>query len=112
MAAPRLLRVLGRMLGVLLAFVLVVVPGAPRGVAQSFPRDLVPRSTVGLAGEQGPGAGGTRPAGGVVTVFPHPPATTTYPRFGGLRGDNVTAQLGLDFQRMLRLNSTLFVAAR
>ncbi|NWZ28611.1 SEM6C protein, partial [Asarcornis scutulata] len=102
----------GRMLGVLLAFVLVVVPGAPRGEAQSFPRDLVPRSTVGLAGEQGPGAGGTGPVGGVVTVFPHPPATATYPRFGGLRGDNVTAQLGLDFQRMLRLNSTLFVAAR
>ncbi|XP_066842051.1 semaphorin-6C isoform X1 [Anser cygnoides] len=78
------------MLGVLLAFVLVliVVPGAPRGVAQSFPRDLVPRSTVGLA------------------------ATATYPRFGGLRGDNVTTQLGLDFQRMLRLNGTLFVAAR
>lgn len=112
MAAPRLLRVPGRMLGVLLAFVLVVVPGAPRGVAQSFPRDLVPRSTVGLAGEWGPGAGGTGPAVGIVTVFPHPPATATYPRFGGLRGDNVTAQLGLDFQRMLRLNSTLFVAAR
>ncbi|XP_035168836.1 semaphorin-6C-like, partial [Oxyura jamaicensis] len=76
------------MLGALLPFVLVVVPGVPGGVVQSFPRDLVPRSTVGLA------------------------ATAAYPRFGGLRGDNVTAQLGLDFQRMLRLNGTLFVAAR
>ncbi|XP_014816313.1 PREDICTED: semaphorin-6C-like [Calidris pugnax] len=38
--------------------------------------------------------------------------TAAYPRFGGLRGDNVTAQLGLDFQHMLRLNRTLFVAAR
>ncbi|NXE98681.1 SEM6C protein, partial [Menura novaehollandiae] len=39
-------------------------------------------------------------------------ATAAYPRFGGLRGDNGTARLGLDFQRMLRLNGTLFVAAR
>uniref|UniRef100_A0A8B9BU91 Semaphorin 6C n=1 Tax=Anser brachyrhynchus TaxID=132585 RepID=A0A8B9BU91_9AVES len=45
-------------------------------------------------------------------MFPRPPATATYPRFGGLRGDNGTTQLGLDFQRMLRLNGTLFVAAR
>ncbi|KAM4644533.1 semaphorin-6C [Amazona ochrocephala] len=67
---------------------LLLLPGPPRGAAQPFPRDLVPRSTVGLA------------------------ATAAYPRFGGLRGDNVTAQLGLDFQRMLRLNGTLFVAAR
>uniref|UniRef100_A0A8C0IQV1 Semaphorin 6C n=1 Tax=Chelonoidis abingdonii TaxID=106734 RepID=A0A8C0IQV1_CHEAB len=29
----------------------------------------------------------------------------------GLAGDNDTAQLGLDFQRMLRLNQTLFIAA-
>ncbi|XP_074896814.1 semaphorin-6C isoform X1 [Buteo buteo] len=77
--------------GVLLPFVLLLlllIPGDPGGAAQSFPRDLVARSTVGLA------------------------ATAAYPRFGGLRGDNVTDQLGLDFQRMLCLNSTLFVAAR
>ncbi|GAB0201093.1 semaphorin-6C [Grus japonensis] len=72
--------------GVPLPFVLLVL--VPGGAAQSFPRDLVARSTVGLA------------------------ATAAYPRFTGLRGDNVTAQLGLDFQRMLRLNGTLFVAAR
>ncbi|XP_066193825.1 semaphorin-6C [Sylvia atricapilla] len=64
---------------------LLLLAGAP---AQSFPRDLVARSTVGLA------------------------ATAAYPRFGGLRGDNGTARLGLDFQRMLRLNGTLLVAAR
>uniref|UniRef100_A0A8C3QBD9 Uncharacterized protein n=1 Tax=Geospiza parvula TaxID=87175 RepID=A0A8C3QBD9_GEOPR len=74
--------------GVPLLFVLLLlllVAGTP---AQSFPRDLVARSTVGLA------------------------ATAAYPRFAGLRGDNGTARLGLDFQRMLRLNGTLFVAAR
>ncbi|XP_032938537.1 semaphorin-6C [Catharus ustulatus] len=72
--------------GVPLPFVLLLLlAGAP---AQPFPRDLAARSTVGLA------------------------ATAAYPRFGGLRGDNGTARLGLDFQRMLRLNGTLFVAAR
>ncbi|NWV26824.1 SEM6C protein, partial [Origma solitaria] len=72
--------------GVPLLFVLLLLlAGAP---AQCFPRDLVARSTAGLA------------------------ATAAYPRFGGLRGDNGTARLGLDFQRMLRLNGTLFVAAR
>ncbi|NXY24936.1 SEM6C protein, partial [Atrichornis clamosus] len=73
--------------GIPLPFVLLLLllAGAP---VRSFPRDLVARSTVGLA------------------------ATAAYPRFGGLRGDNGTARLGLDFQRMLRLNGTLFVAAR
>ncbi|XP_037267692.1 semaphorin-6C isoform X2 [Falco rusticolus] len=74
------------MLGVPLPFILLLLLAG--GAAQSFPRDLVPRSTVGLA------------------------ATAAYPRFGGLGGANGTAQLGLDFQRMLRLNGTLFVAAR
>ncbi|XP_015280001.1 PREDICTED: semaphorin-6C [Gekko japonicus] len=54
----------------------------------SFPKDLVPVSTVGLAG------------------------TAQCPYFRGLPGDNDTAQLGLDFQSMLRLNQTLFIAAR
>uniref|UniRef100_A0A8C0GVX7 Semaphorin 6C n=1 Tax=Chelonoidis abingdonii TaxID=106734 RepID=A0A8C0GVX7_CHEAB len=54
--------------------------------ALSFPKDLAPLSTVGL------------------------PTTSTYPCFRGLAGDNDTAQLGLDFQRMLRLNQTLFIA--
>ncbi|XP_025934913.1 semaphorin-6C [Apteryx rowi] len=72
----------------LLLLLLLLILGGPGGMALSFPRDLVARSTVGLAG------------------------TAAYPRFSGLRDDNVTAQLGLDFQRMLRLNGTLFVAAR
>ncbi|NXD31164.1 SEM6C protein, partial [Spelaeornis formosus] len=66
-------------------FVLLLLTLAP---GQCFPRDLEARSTVGLA------------------------VTAAYPRFGGLRGDNGTARLGLDFQRMLRLNGTLLVAAR
>ncbi|XP_053226101.1 semaphorin-6C isoform X1 [Podarcis raffonei] len=56
--------------------------------ATSFPKDLTPLSTVGGAG------------------------TSQYPVFRGLAGDNDTAQLGLDFQSMLRLNQTLFIAAR
>uniref|UniRef100_A0A672ULZ0 Semaphorin 6C n=1 Tax=Strigops habroptila TaxID=2489341 RepID=A0A672ULZ0_STRHB len=102
--------------GLPLPFLLLLLgPGPPRGAAQPFPRDLVARSTVGLAGERR--VPGTRVPGpwGAGGVSPHPPvpaATAAYPRFGGLRGDNATAQLGLDFQRMLRLNGTLFVAAR
>uniref|UniRef100_K7GFT7 Semaphorin 6C n=1 Tax=Pelodiscus sinensis TaxID=13735 RepID=K7GFT7_PELSI len=56
--------------------------------ALSFPKDLAPLSTVDL------------------------PPTSLYPCFRGLARDNDTAQLGLDFQRMLRLNPTLFIAAR
>ncbi|CAM4696396.1 semaphorin-6C isoform X1 [Caretta caretta] len=56
--------------------------------ALSFPKDLAPLSTVGL------------------------PTTSPYPCFRGLAGDNDTAQLGLDFQRMLRLNQTFLIAAR
>ncbi|XP_061110278.1 semaphorin-6D-like [Conger conger] len=35
-----------------------------------------------------------------------------YPAFGGLPSDNDTARLGLDFQRMLRINHMLYIAAR
>lgn len=66
---------------------LLVLVG-PAALALSFPRDLEPRSAVGL------------------------PATASYPRFGGLRGDNGSAEFGIGFQRMLRLNGTLLVAAR
>ncbi|XP_061872356.1 semaphorin-6C [Colius striatus] len=69
-------------------FILLLLTIIPGGLAQTFPRDLVARSTVGLA------------------------ATAACPRFGGLRGDNGSAQLGLGFQHMLRLNGTLLVAAR
>ncbi|NXH10175.1 SEM6C protein, partial [Bucco capensis] len=64
---------------------LLLLPG---GSAGTFPHDLVPRSSVGLA------------------------ATAAYPRFGGLRGDNRSAQLGLGFQHMLSLNGSLLLAAR
>ncbi|KAK4807635.1 hypothetical protein QYF61_015981 [Mycteria americana] len=103
---------LGGPLPFLLLLLLLLVPG---GAAQAFPRDLVARSTVGLAGERGGAGGGERGLGGPAgchRVPPVPAATAAYPRFGGLRGDNVTAQLGLDFQHMLRLNGTLFLAAR
>ncbi|XP_065607594.1 semaphorin-6C [Cyrtonyx montezumae] len=69
----------------LLPPLLLVVRAA---VALSFPRDLEPRSTVGLS------------------------ATAACPRFGGLRGDNVSAAVGIGFQRMLLHNGTLLVAAR
>uniref|UniRef100_A0A8C8DI45 Semaphorin-2A n=1 Tax=Oryzias sinensis TaxID=183150 RepID=A0A8C8DI45_9TELE len=35
-----------------------------------------------------------------------------YPSFRGLMSDNNTARLGLDFQRMLRINHMLYIAAR
>ncbi|KAE8588531.1 hypothetical protein XENTR_v10022602 [Xenopus tropicalis] len=38
--------------------------------------------------------------------------TSSYPWFRGLASDDDTAHLGLDFQKMLKLNQTLFVAAR
>ncbi|XP_061462874.1 semaphorin-6C isoform X2 [Rhineura floridana] len=56
--------------------------------AASFPKDLTPLNTVGEAG------------------------TAQNPYFWGLAEDNDTVQLGLDFQSMLRLNQTLFIAAR
>ncbi|XP_068109696.1 semaphorin-6C isoform X2 [Hyperolius riggenbachi] len=39
-------------------------------------------------------------------------STRSYPLFRGLTSDGNSANLGLDFQKMLRLNQTLFVAAR
>ncbi|XP_036411072.1 semaphorin-6D-like [Megalops cyprinoides] len=38
--------------------------------------------------------------------------THLYPGFQGLTSDNDTARLGLDFQRMLRINHILYIAAR
>lgn len=35
-----------------------------------------------------------------------------YPSFQGLMSDNDTVRLGLDFQRMLRINHMLYIAAR
>lgn len=45
-----------------------------------------------------------------------PPQSSTasylYPSFQGLMSDNDTVRLGLDFQRMLRINRMLYIAAR
>ncbi|MEQ2301005.1 hypothetical protein AMECASPLE_031630 [Ameca splendens] len=38
--------------------------------------------------------------------------TYLYPSFQGLMSDNDTIRLGLDFQRMLRINHMLYIAAR
>ncbi|KAI1902317.1 hypothetical protein AGOR_G00043520 [Albula goreensis] len=38
--------------------------------------------------------------------------SSLYPGFQGLTSDNDTARLGLDFQRMLRINHMLYIAAR
>lgn len=40
------------------------------------------------------------------------PASYLYPSFQGLMSDNDTVRLGLDFQRMLRINRMLYIAAR
>ncbi|XP_032090009.1 semaphorin-6C isoform X2 [Thamnophis elegans] len=56
--------------------------------AASFPRDLAPFHVVSETG------------------------THLYPSFRGLGGENDSDTLGLDFQSMLQINHTLFVAAR
>lgn len=44
-------------------------------------------------------------------LFAHA-ASYLYPSFQGLMSDNDTVRLGLDFQRMLRINHMLYIAAR
>lgn len=56
--------------------------------ATPFPQDLEPISIVGRD------------------------VTYLYPSFQGLMSDNDTVRLGLDFQRMLRINHMLYIAAR
>ncbi|XP_063173203.1 semaphorin-6C isoform X2 [Candoia aspera] len=56
--------------------------------AASFPKDLAPLHIVSEA------------------------ETGQYPSFHGLAGENDSAVLGLDFQSMLQINKTLFIAAR
>uniref|UniRef100_A0A3Q1GYY2 Sema domain-containing protein n=1 Tax=Anabas testudineus TaxID=64144 RepID=A0A3Q1GYY2_ANATE len=56
--------------------------------ATPFPQDLEPISVVGRE------------------------SSYLYPSFQGLMSDNDTIRLGLDFQRMLRINHMLYVAAR
>lgn len=43
---------------------------------------------------------------------PYSAASYLYPSFQGLMSDNDTVRLGLDFQRMLRINRMLYIAAR
>ncbi|XP_067832087.1 sema domain, transmembrane domain (TM), and cytoplasmic domain, (semaphorin) 6C isoform X2 [Heptranchias perlo] len=71
----------------LLALTLLVALGH-RGLATIFPKDITPLNVVAAQDSQ------------------------SYPVFRGLAPDNRTAQAGLDFQRMLRINQTLYVAAR
>ncbi|CAB1451984.1 unnamed protein product [Pleuronectes platessa] len=56
--------------------------------AAPFPQDLEPISSVGRD------------------------SSYLYPSFQGLMSDNDTVRLGLDFQRMLRINHMLYIAAR
>eukprot|EP00064_Thunnus_orientalis_P014987 superscaffoldBa00002698_g15035 len=56
--------------------------------ATPFPQDLEPISVVGRE------------------------SSYLYPSFQGLMSDNDTVRLGLDFQRMLRINHMLYIAAR
>ncbi|XP_075463883.1 semaphorin-6C isoform X2 [Ascaphus truei] len=71
---------------VFLAVILLV--GQCLSSALVFPKDLAPLRTIDL------------------------PSTLSYPGFRGLTSDDDSAQLGLDFQKMLKLNQTLFIAAR
>lgn len=48
----------------------------------------------------------------VLVLSPPPAASYLFPSFQGLLSDNDTVRLGLDFQRMLRINHMLYIAAR
>ncbi|MFT7811238.1 semaphorin-6D-like isoform X1 [Arapaima gigas] len=73
-----------------LAAMLILVPCilSVSAMATPFPKDLEPIRVVGHQYSQ------------------------EYPGFQGLMSDNDTARLGLDFQRMLRINHMLYIAAR
>ncbi|XP_076136807.1 sema domain, transmembrane domain (TM), and cytoplasmic domain, (semaphorin) 6C isoform X1 [Alosa pseudoharengus] len=71
-----------------LALVLSFCPLPARLGIMPFPQDLEPISIVGSE------------------------YSYLYPSFQGLMEDNDTARLGLDFQRMLRINHMLYIAAR
>ncbi|KAJ3598279.1 hypothetical protein NHX12_001790, partial [Muraenolepis orangiensis] len=70
-----------------LALALAASPRLTCG-ATPFPQDLEP---IGVVGRE---------------------SSYLYPSFQGLMSDNDTARLGLDFQRMLRINHMLYIAAR
>ncbi|XP_061675465.1 sema domain, transmembrane domain (TM), and cytoplasmic domain, (semaphorin) 6E isoform X2 [Syngnathoides biaculeatus] len=64
------------------------LPPPPTGGATPFPQDLEPINVVGRE------------------------SSYLFPSFQGLTEDNDTERLGLDFQRMLRINHMLYIAAR
>ncbi|XP_041844037.1 sema domain, transmembrane domain (TM), and cytoplasmic domain, (semaphorin) 6E isoform X1 [Melanotaenia boesemani] len=72
----------------ILAFTLVAFLPQLSSGATPFPQDLQPINIVGRE------------------------SSYLYPSFQGLMSDNDTVRLGLDFQRMLRINHMLYVAAR
>ncbi|KAL2084502.1 hypothetical protein ACEWY4_020020 [Coilia grayii] len=75
-------------LALALLLVLSACPRPAQPGAMPFPQDLKPISLVGSE------------------------YSYLYPSFQGLMEDNDTARLGLDFQRMLRINHMLYIAAR
>ncbi|XP_071380454.1 sema domain, transmembrane domain (TM), and cytoplasmic domain, (semaphorin) 6C isoform X1 [Centroberyx affinis] len=76
------------LLPVVLALTLTAVLPQLSSGATPFPQDLEPISIVGRE------------------------YSYLYPSFQGLMSDNDTVRLGLDFQRMLRINHMLYIAAR
>ncbi|KAM4580298.1 sema domain, transmembrane domain (TM), and cytoplasmic domain, (semaphorin) 6C isoform 3-T5 [Odontesthes bonariensis] len=72
----------------LLALTLVAFLPQLSSGATPFPQDLEPISIIGRE------------------------SSYLYPSFQGLMSDNDTVRLGLDFQRMLRINHMLYIAAR
>ncbi|XP_056141704.1 sema domain, transmembrane domain (TM), and cytoplasmic domain, (semaphorin) 6E isoform X2 [Lampris incognitus] len=73
---------------VVLTLALAAIFFQPSSGAMPFPQDLEPISVVGRE------------------------HSYLYPSFQGLMSDNDTVRLGLDFQRMLRINHILYIAAR
>ncbi|KAM9723479.1 sema domain, transmembrane domain (TM), and cytoplasmic domain, (semaphorin) 6C isoform 2-T4 [Menidia menidia] len=71
-----------------LALTLVAFLPQPASGVTPFPQDLEPISVIGRE------------------------SSYLYPSFQGLMSDNDTVRLGLDFQRMLRINHMLYIAAR
>ncbi|KAM4600914.1 sema domain, transmembrane domain (TM), and cytoplasmic domain, (semaphorin) 6C isoform 2-T2 [Polymixia lowei] len=78
----------GPLLSAVLALALAAILPRLCSGATPFPQDLEPISVVGRE------------------------YSYLYPSFQGLMSDNDTVRLGLDFQRMLRINHMLYIAAR
>ncbi|CAL8374282.1 unnamed protein product [Boreogadus saida] len=111
--------------------VLLVLASPIRAEAPPFPMDLQPISVVRWEGEfrEGGVRGGGVRGGGVRGAFRGNPLypfrgrgqrgrnkrrrdSRRFPVFQGLQPDNDTRRLGLDYQTMTRVRSTLYIAAR